>query len=336
MHRRKRNNLLQLAYCRIRFEIFWSSEKDVHSSTPTSCFGTLLNIQPSILPGVPRVARYLSFSCQPGANPAASLASVQALNVDARIVIGIGEPLIALWGGAVNELRAFPTDSGPGVEIPSTQHALWCWLRGDDQGELVIRSNAIADSLQNEFRLEQVVDAFKYGDADLSLDLTGYEDGTENPTGDDANAAAFVQEGAQGMVGSSFVAVQQWAHDLRYFSARPQTEQDHIIGRRKSDNEEIEDAPSSAHVKRTEQESFEPHAFVLRRSMPYAGTSGEGLMFVAFGKTLDAFEVQLRRMVGLEDGIPDALFRFSQPVSGAYYWCPPVQDDRLDLSALKM
>jgi putative iron-dependent peroxidase len=295
-----------------------------------------MNSQPSILQGVPRVARYLSFSSQAGAQPAASLAAVQALNIDQQMVVGIGEPLIALWGGTINGLRRFPALSAAGVQIPSTQQALWCWLRGDNQGELVIRSNAIVDSLQDEFRLEQVVDAFKYGDADLGLDLTGYEDGTENPTGDDANAAALVQDGAQGLVGSSFVAVQQWVHDLRTFSALVQTEQDHIIGRRKSDNAEIADAPPSAHVKRTEQESFTPHAFVLRRSMPFAGTSGEGLMFVAFGKTLDAFEVQLRRMAGLEDGISDALFRFSRPVTGAYYWCPPVQDDRLDLSAVKM
>jgi putative iron-dependent peroxidase len=295
-----------------------------------------MNAQTSILKGVPRVARYLSFGCNADADPAVSLASVQALKVGEQTVVGIGEPLIALWGGAVDDLRTFPALSGPGVQIPSTQHALWCWLRGDDTGELVNRSNAIADALQNEFRLAQVVDAFKYGDADLGLDLTGYEDGTENPTDDDAVAAALVQDGAQGMVGSSYVAVQQWVHDLRSFSALPQTEQDHIIGRRKSDNAEIDDAPPSAHVKRTEQESFSPHAFVLRRSMPFAGTSGEGLMFVAFGKTLDAFEVQLRRMAGLEDDIPDALFRFSRPVSGAYYWCPPVQDDRLDLSAVRM
>jgi len=189
--------------------------------------------------------------------------------------------------------------------------------------------------LQEGFRLEQVVDAFRYGDGKLGLDLTGYEDGTENPTGDDAVVAAFVKDCAEDMDGSSFVAVQQWVHDLRAFSALPQMEQDHIIGRRKSDNSEIEDAPTSAHVKRTEQESFNPDAFVVRRSMPFAGTSGEGLMFVAFGKTLDAFEVQLRRMVGLEDGIPDALFRFSRAISGAYYWCPPVRDGRLDLSAVR-
>lgn len=293
-----------------------------------------MNAQPSILPGVPRVARYLSFSNQPGPGPAASLESIRALNIDEYMVIGIGEPLIAHWDQAVDGLRTFPALSGPGVQVPSTQHALWCWLRGRDQGEVVTRSIAIADLLQNEFRLEQAIDAFKYGDGDLGLDLTGYEDGTENPTDGDAESAAFVQDGAQGMAGSSFVAVQQWLHDLRSFSALPQTEQDHIIGRRKSDNSEIEDAPPSAHVKRSEQESFTPDAFVLRRSMPFAGTFGEGLMFVAFGKTLDAFEVQLKRMVGLEDGIPDALFRFSRAVSGAYYWCPPVHNDRLDLSAI--
>ena len=287
-----------------------------------------MNAQPSILPGVPRVARYMSFSNQPGTGPVASMQLVQSLNIDDRIVVGIGEPLVAHWGGNVPELRTFPALSGPGVQLPSEQHALWLWLHGDDQGELVNRSISIADSLADGFRLEQVVDAFKYGSDEMGLDLTGYEDGTENPGGDDAVAAAIAADG------SSFVAVQQWVHDLRSFSALPQTEQDHIIGRRKSDNEEIEDAPESAHVKRAEQESFTPEAIVLRRSMPFAQTYGEGLMFVAFGKTLDAFEVQLRRMAGLEDGIVDALFRFSRPINGAYYWCPPVRNNRLDLESI--
>jgi putative iron-dependent peroxidase len=39
-------------------------------------------------------------------------------------------------------------------------------------------------------------------------------------------------------------------------------------------------------------------------------------------------------MVGAEDGVADALFRFTRPVSGAYFWCPPMKDGRLDLSAL--
>ena len=42
----------------------------------------------------------------------------------------------------------------------------------------------------------------------------------------------------------------------------------------------------------------------------------------------------MRRMVGRDDGIVDGLFTFSRPVTGGYYWCPPVVDDRLDLTAL--
>ena len=59
-------------------------------------------------------------------------------------------------------------------------------------------------------------------------------------------------------------------------------------------------------------------------------------MFVAFGHSLDAFEAQLRRMVGAEDGITDALFRFTWPVTGAYFWCPPMANGWLDLRARGM
>ena len=75
---------------------------------------------------------------------------------------------------------------------------------------------------------------------------------------------------------------------------------------------------------------------MVRRSMPWADKAGEGLMFVAFGESLDAFEAQLRRMAGQEDGILDGLFRFSHPVSGSYFWCPPVKDGKLNLSALSI
>ena len=75
---------------------------------------------------------------------------------------------------------------------------------------------------------------------------------------------------------------------------------------------------------------------MLRHSMPWAEDTDGGLVFVAFGKSFDAFEAILRRMLGLEDGIQDALFSFTQPISGSYFWCPPMQDSELDLSALGM
>ena len=73
---------------------------------------------------------------------------------------------------------------------------------------------------------------------------------------------------------------------------------------------------------------------MLRRSMPWADDSWEGLVFVSFGKSLNAFEALLNRMVGADDGVTDALFRFTRPVTGSYFWCPPLLDGRLDLEAL--
>jgi putative iron-dependent peroxidase len=70
--------------------------------------------------------------------------------------------------------------------------------------------------------------------------------------------------------------------------------------------------------------------------MPWADGMRGGLNFVAFGKSFDAFEAQLKRMVGAEDGITDALFKFILPVSGSYFWCPPLAGKRLDLRALDL
>jgi putative iron-dependent peroxidase len=218
------------------------------------------------------------------------------------------------------------------VENPSTQHALWLWLLGDDRGELLHRSQAIEAALAPALSVLQVTEGFRYN---TDRDLTGYEDGTENPVDDAAVEAAIVANAGAGLDGGCFVAVQQWQHDLNGFAARPQTEQDNLIGRRKSDNEELEDAPLSAHVKRTAQESFSPEAFTVRRSMPWTENGKAGLMFVSFSRTLNAFEVQLRRMSGMEDGIVDGLYSFSRPLSGGYYWCPPLKDGRLDLSAVR-
>jgi putative iron-dependent peroxidase len=121
-------------------------------------------------------------------------------------------------------------------------------------------------------------------------------------------------------------------HDLRRFRSFAPRAQDHVVGRERVSNVELPDAPASAHVKRTAQESFDPPAFMLRRSMPWAAAREQGLEFIAYGASLDAFEVSMRRMAGLEDGIVDALFSFSCPVTGGAYWCPPIDGDRLDLA----
>lgn len=283
--------------------------------------------QPAILADVPRMARYVSFHLAPDEDPREALAAIREWPADGSCVVGLGLATMLACGGTVEGLHELEPLTGPGFAVPVTPLALWVWLRGDDRGDLVHRTRALMGTVAPAFDAVQVIDAFQHRD---SRDLTGYEDGTENPTGDDAVAAGIAADG------SSFVAVQQWIHELDRFEAMSQDERDHTIGRRHSDNEEIDDAPASAHVKRTEQEAFDPPAFVVRRSMPWADEQNEGLVFVAFGATLDPFERQMRRMAGADDGIVDALFRFTRPVSGAACWCPPLTaaGDGLDLSAL--
>lgn len=289
------------------------------------------NCQPGILAPVPRFGRYLNFSLKAGADPRSALGALAKMADGKSAVIGVGESTVLALGKKIVGLKPFPTNFGAGLLLASVPGALWCWLRGDDRGDLLHASNNIVDALAPAFHLDGVIDSFNHGGG---RDLTGYEDGTENPQGQKAIDAAIVQDAGEGMDGSSFVAVQLWVHDFKAFNAMSSADQDNAIGRRKSDNEELKDAPESSHVKRTAQESFDPEAFVLRRSMPWADGLRGGLNFVAFGKSFDAFEAQLKRMVGAEDGITDALFKFTLPGSGSYFWCPPMRGLQIDLRAL--
>jgi putative iron-dependent peroxidase len=287
--------------------------------------------QTGILAPLPALGRYLSFSARPQGELRAALRALAELADGQHLVVGLGESLVRALGRNVRGLHSFASAVGPGLELPATPAALWCWLRGDDRGDLVHLTRKVQAAVDGALALDQVIEAFRHGSG---RDLSGYEDGTENPTGDAAMQAAFVAGQGKGLDGASFVAVQQWLHDFGRFDAMSPREQDQTIGRRRSDNVELDDAPASAHVKRTAQESFEFEAFMLRRSMPWSEGVRSGLVFVAFGKSFDAFEVQLQRMIGAEDGITDALFRFTRPITGAYFWCPPLRDGRLDLRAL--
>jgi porphyrinogen peroxidase len=246
-------------------------------------------------------------------------------------VVGIGASLVRELGSQVPGLKTFTGIDGARIKLPATPTDLLVWLRGTDRGDLLIRSRHLETLLAPAFDVTDITDAFNHNQG---RDLTGYEDGTENPQGDEALAAALLPEDAGDLAGSSFVAVQRWHHHMSRFEAMPKQQQDHTIGRERESNEELEDAPESAHVKRTAQENFDPEAFVLRRSMPWAEGNSGGLVFAAFGHSFDAFEAQLRRMSGAEDGITDALFSFSEPQTGAYFWCPPVNDGLIDLRAL--
>jgi putative iron-dependent peroxidase len=290
--------------------------------------------QPGILGAVPRAARYLTFAAAKPRRLREALSALATAADGDEVVVGGSALLVARLGAMIDGLRPFPQFRGARAKVPATPPAralLWCWIRGDDRGTILHRSRAIEAALGDAFEATAVVDGFRHRDG---RDLTGYVDGTENPQGARARRTAIVAGKGAGLDGSSFVAVQQWLHNFAAFEAMNVRDQDHAIGRRRRDNVELAHAPASAHVKRTAQESFEPEAFVVRRSMPWVDGERAGLMFVAFGATFDAFEAQMRRMAGIEDGVIDGLFKFTQPLTGSYYWCPPVKRGKLDLSRL--
>ena len=288
--------------------------------------------QPGILAEETHLARYMSFSLIPGEAAMSALEALVAIVDCQSVVVGIGESLLKQFNKSIAGLKVYPAHTAPGIEIPSTPTALWCWLRGNDRGELFHRSRRIEAVLESAFELIDVIDAFQYSD---SRDLSGYVDGTENPKGEDALEAAIIKEQGEGLDGGSFVVVQQWLHDFDALQDMTQQQQDNVIGRHIADNAEFDSAPKSAHVKRSAQESYQPEAFILRRSMPWADGMEAGLVFVAFGKSLDAFEAIFKRMLGEEDGVVDGLFSFTQAISGAYYFCPPLKNGKLDLSFLR-
>ncbi|WMW81723.1 Dyp-type peroxidase [Undibacterium cyanobacteriorum] len=297
--------------------------------------------QSGILAAIPSHAEHLYFDL----NPEYDIASLKlclkrlAESVDGeQIVVGLSLNLCTHLQRTIPGLKNFditddtaPLSSSNPRSTHNSNADLWCWLRSSERSQLFLLQRELNTILSPCFRLTSQVPTFCYQNG---RDLTGYEDGTENPQDDAALATAFLQDAPVGLQGSSFVVTQQWQHRFAEFDAMTQEQRDHTIGRRRENNEELEEAPESAHVKRTAQEDFTPEAFVLRRSMPWMNQGQAGLLFAAFATSFDPFEAQFRRMLGHDDGISDALFNISTPLNTHYFWCPPSESGRLDLRAL--
>src|SRR5690606_29429373 len=178
----------------------------------------MANFQSGILAPLPSAARFLFFTHKPDTDPRESLVLL-AQQVDGdRIVAGLGQSLLLQCGASVHGMREMPSLSGTSVEVPSTPASLMLWLRGEDRGELVNLSRHLRSLLAPAFDVRDAVDCFTF---QQNRDLTGYEDGTENPQDDAAVQAAITQIDKPGFAGSSFVAIQQWLHNLNHFESLP-------------------------------------------------------------------------------------------------------------------
>ena len=257
-----------------------------------------------------------------------ALARLQELSLDGALV-GLGRPLLEAAGASIPGLRIFEEKLGQ-AHMPSTQAALWAYVLAPNAGEAFDRAEQLQNALLGMFHLVQVQPLMRYRDG---RDLTDYRDGTGNPQGDAAFAAALVSEGD--WAGGTFALVQRYLHFRSRFFRLDAHGRDDVIGRRHADDTEMgEDAPIAAHIRRVDQEGFEEPSFVVRRSMPWGDIRRHGLQFVALMKDLSSADRMLSRMVGLADGVKDQLLDFTQAETGAFYFCPPQRDGRLWLEPL--
>jgi len=205
-----------------------------------------------------------------------------------------------------------------GFVMPATQHDALVWLSGSAYDVLFDMARTVVHDLVGQASLAEETSSWPYRH---DRDLTGFIDGSENPMLLEAPAAALLPEGVPGAAGSVLL-LQKWKHKTAEWEALPVAQQERIMGRTKPDSIELENKPSDSHVARTDQDEY---GNIFRRNMPYGNIADHGTVFVGFSAEQKRLSRMLDSMAGLIDGRRDALTRYTQPITGSYYFVPSVE-----------
>ena len=265
---------------------------------------------------------YLEFDARDGDGLVAAIASLR----EPRTTMG-GVNVVA--GFRPEFWRASAPDDAPdgvagfdadlaGIDdfvMPATQHDAVLWLSGASYDVVFDVARAAIAELAPLATVAEETSSWPY---QHDRDLTGFIDGTENPTLIEAPEIVLVPEGRPG-AGGTILLLQKWPHDAHVWEALSVEEQELVIGRRKLDSLELEDKPADSHVASTDQDDF---GKIFRRNMPYGTVTDHGTMFVGFSAEQRPLAAMLESMAGLKTGARDALTRYSRPVTGAYYFVP--------------
>jgi putative iron-dependent peroxidase len=202
--------------------------------------------------------------------------------------------------------------------MPATQHDAVIWLSGSAYDVLFDTAHQIISDLKG---LASVADETASWPYRHDRDLTGFVDGTENPSLVDAPEVALVPEGHPGE-GGTVLLLQKWIHDTAQWESLSVHAQEQAMGRTKPDSIELTDKPADSHVARTDQDQF---GHVFRRNMPFGTTTRHGTMFVGFCAEQRPLAAMLESMAGLTNGVRDALTHYTHPLTGAYYFVPSTE-----------
>ncbi|HTC85994.1 MAG TPA: Dyp-type peroxidase [Candidatus Acidoferrum sp.] len=270
---------------------------------------------------------YLEFDQVPSADPMALARTVASLR-EPRTTIG-GVNLVAgfrpeLWASLGPDLcpprlTGFnrPVVGPDGYTMPATQHDVVIWLTGASFDVVFDVSRGVVSALRKHATLVNEIVGWPYH---RDLDLTGFEDGTENPTLVEAASVALVAAGPG--EGGSVLLLQQWEHDAAAWEGLPVERQEEVMGRHKLGGAELDPRPERSHVAKTDQDQF---GKILRRNIGYGTLTRHGTIFVGFSQGRERLDGMLDSMVGRGSGQRDLLTGFARPLTGAYYFVPSTE-----------
>jgi len=275
---------------------------------------------------------YLELDLVEGKDPKEAIGRLAAAinlptTVGANAVVGVRPELWAKVSDAQhvpNDVHGFnePLKGADGYEMPATQHDAWVWVASFSRSQSFEVSSYILKQLKGYFKLADETVGWAY---ELNRDLTGFEDGTENPGALEAPGLVGVPAGQPG-AGSSVLLFQKWSHRIREWSNLSVDRQQDVIGRTKQDSVELPDdvKPDSSHVSRTVVEKDGEEQDVFRRNTSYGELENHGTTFVGFSFEQWRLEEMLRQMAGADGGPRDALTYFTDAETGSWYVCPSV------------
>jgi len=276
---------------------------------------------------------FFEFVLRPGAGAKAFVTTVAGLRPPrttvggVNLVVGFRPELWRAVGPADAPLgvEGFNDDlrGAGGYAMPATQADLWVWFSAAAYDIVFDLGMASVEALAPLATLVREAAGWSYKH---TRDLTGFEDGTQNPTLYDAPEIALLEDGVPG-AGGSVLLFQQWRHDSPRWTALPQDAQEKVIGRTKPESVELDECvmPADSHVSRTTVEENGEELPIFRRNVPYGTVTDHGTLFIGFSADQRRMHRMLEQMAGADGGPRDALTFYATPLTGAYYFVPSVQ-----------
>ncbi len=243
-------------------------------------------------------------------------------------VTGIGS---AAWsrlfaGPAPRELREFRPVTGARHRAPATAGDLLFHVRANRMDLCFEFITQVMARLAGAVTVQDEVHGFRYFD---ERDLIGFVDGTENPTGRAAQAAALVGGEDPDFAGGSYVVIQKYLHDVNAWNNLSVEEQERVIGRSKLSDIEMPDdiKPANSHVAlNTIIDPDGTQRQIVRANMPFGspGRAEFGTFYIAYSATPEVTERMLTNMfIGNPPGNYDRILDFSTALTGCMFFVPP-------------